>query len=164
MPLMGIREYARHRQVSHPAVLKALRSGRINQNADGLIDAEQADRDWVANTHPAPRAPRRVPSPAAADPGFARARTVRAHFEALTARHEYERRAAELLDANEVKVAAAVVSQHFRHVMLAVPETVAPRVAGESDPARVYALLTAAIREALTAFADAGEVRGDPDE
>jgi len=37
-------------------VLKALRSGRINQNADGLIDTEQADRDWAANTHPAPRA------------------------------------------------------------------------------------------------------------
>jgi len=47
MPLMGIRAYGRHRNVSHVAVLKALRTGRIRQNAEGLIDSDQADRDWA---------------------------------------------------------------------------------------------------------------------
>jgi hypothetical protein len=51
---MGIREYGRHRNVSHVAVLKALRTGRINSAPDGLIDSDQADRDWAANMHPAP--------------------------------------------------------------------------------------------------------------
>ena len=53
--LMGIREYGRHRNVSHVAVLKALRSGRIQQTADGLIDSDQADRDWQAANTPRAR-------------------------------------------------------------------------------------------------------------
>ncbi len=93
MPLLSIRAYGRHRGVSHPAVLKAIKAGRIHQNAEGLIDSDQADRDWAANTHPVPRAPHAVPLAVPADPGFARARLVRLHYEALSARHEYETRA-----------------------------------------------------------------------
>jgi hypothetical protein len=48
--LMGVREYARHRGVSHVAVIKAVRTGRIVTNDDGKIESAQADRDWVANT------------------------------------------------------------------------------------------------------------------
>ena len=58
MPLLSIRAYGRHRGVSHVAVLRAIRSGRIHRNPDGLIDADRAERDWAANTHPCPRAPR----------------------------------------------------------------------------------------------------------
>jgi hypothetical protein len=57
MALMGVREYGRNRGVSHVAVLKAVRTGRIRQTQDGLIDSDEADRDWAHNTHPAPRAP-----------------------------------------------------------------------------------------------------------
>jgi len=65
MSLLTIRAYGRHRNVSHVAVLKALRTGRIRQNAEGLIDSDQADCDWARNTHPpratTPVSPRRAP-------------------------------------------------------------------------------------------------------
>lgn len=47
---LSIRAYARHRGVSHVAVMKAIESGRITQEADGTIDPEQADREWEQNT------------------------------------------------------------------------------------------------------------------
>lgn len=47
------RAYARRRGVSPEAVSKAVREGRISLAADGTIDAERADREWQANTHPA---------------------------------------------------------------------------------------------------------------
>ena len=47
---LSIRAYARHRGVSHVAVMKAIESGRITQEADGTIDPEQADREWKQNT------------------------------------------------------------------------------------------------------------------
>src|SRR5467141_119831 len=46
---MGIRAYARHRNVTPAAVRKAIKSGRITA-VDGKIDPAVADRDWAANT------------------------------------------------------------------------------------------------------------------
>jgi hypothetical protein len=161
MPLMGIREYGRHRNVSHVAVIKALRAGRIRQNAEGLIDSVRADRDWASNTHPAPGAPRAVPAPVTDDSGFSRARTVRAHYEALQAKLEYERKSAELLDATEVKIAAYQVDQVFREHMSRIPDAVIARLQAHKtehgsapDEHGAYVILTDEIRTALEVFCD----------
>lgn len=151
MALMGVREYGRHRNVSHVAVLKALRSGRISQNADGWIDSEQADRDWAANTHPAPKAPHAIPVEATA--GFARARTVREHYEALLTKLEYERRVTSLVNSGEVKLAALRTKQMLVKHMLGVADRVAELAALETNEHRVHAIIESAVREALTAFA-----------
>ena len=47
------RGYARHRGVTHRAVQKAIKAGRITTNSDGTIDAARADAQWTANTDPA---------------------------------------------------------------------------------------------------------------
>jgi hypothetical protein len=52
---IGIREYARRRGVSHTAVGKAIRDGRITTEADGSIDPVKADKQWDAQTNPAMR-------------------------------------------------------------------------------------------------------------
>lgn len=53
MPGLSERAYARHRGVTHRAVQKAIRAGRITPNADGTIDPGRADAEWNANTDPA---------------------------------------------------------------------------------------------------------------
>ena len=47
------RAYARHRGVTHRAVQKAIKTGRITTNSDGTIDPARADAQWTANTDPA---------------------------------------------------------------------------------------------------------------
>ena len=47
------RAYARHRGVTHRAVQKAIKTGRIATNSDGTIDPARADAQWTANTDPA---------------------------------------------------------------------------------------------------------------
>ena len=47
MPELGIRGYAKHRGVSHGGEGD---SARTHPNAPGLIDADEADRDWSRNT------------------------------------------------------------------------------------------------------------------
>lgn len=49
---LSIRAYAQRRGVSHTAVAKAIKTGRISLNADGSIDAAQADAQWERNTLP----------------------------------------------------------------------------------------------------------------
>jgi hypothetical protein len=155
MPLLSIRAYGRHRGCSHVAVLKAIASRRICRHPDGLIDSGQADRDWATNTHPAPKAPRAAPAAMPADPGFARARLIRAHYEALNAKLDYEQHAAQLLPSADVKVATAQVHQRFRDAMAQIPGEVAAEVAGVADEGQVYSILATAIRTALIEFADA---------
>ncbi len=157
--LMGVREYGRHRGVSHVAVLKALRTGRIRQAPDGLIDAEQADRDWARNTHPVPRAPRAASS--AAQTGYSQARTVRAHYEALLVKRQYEEKAASLVSANEVKVASARVHAALCDHMLRIPDAVSARLQayiGEHgtrpDEHAMHGMLATEIRAALQQLAD----------
>jgi hypothetical protein len=154
MALMGVREYGRHRGVSHVAVLKAVRTGRIRQTQDGLIDSDEADRDWAHNTHPAPRAPRAAPSGTKPEGGFGAARTVREHYEALLARLDYEEKMAKLVSADEVKIARFQTAQVFGEYMMRIPDHLAPVLAAETDANRVYELLSLAIRGALTDFAD----------
>lgn len=66
---LSIRAYARHRGISHVSVLKAVRAGRISQEADGTIDPAKADAAWDAQTNPARRP---APEPAAIAPTPAR--------------------------------------------------------------------------------------------
>src|SRR5437667_3181368 len=47
------RGYARRRGVTHRAVQKAIKAGRITTNPDGTIDPARADAQWTANTDPA---------------------------------------------------------------------------------------------------------------
>jgi len=49
--LVGITEYARHRGVSLTAVQLAVKQGRVTRRPDGLIDTDQADREWEQNTN-----------------------------------------------------------------------------------------------------------------
>ena len=61
---MNVSEYAKHRGVSHVAVLKAINTGRIKREKDGSINHEQADKSWNANTDQAQQRTRPKPVPA----------------------------------------------------------------------------------------------------
>lgn len=52
---VSLREYARRRGVSHTAVGKAIKDGRITPEPDGSIDPVKADLEWDAQTNPAMR-------------------------------------------------------------------------------------------------------------
>jgi len=49
---MSQRQYASHRGVSHTAVGKAVKTGRISVLPDGSINPEVADAEWYAQTDP----------------------------------------------------------------------------------------------------------------
>jgi hypothetical protein len=49
---LSIRAYARHRGVSHVAVQKAIRAGRIPVEPDGTVDPAKADVAWKRATDP----------------------------------------------------------------------------------------------------------------
>src|SRR5215210_3267487 len=49
---LSIRAYARHRGVSHVAVMRAIKVGRVPVEADGTIEPAKADAAWQRSTDP----------------------------------------------------------------------------------------------------------------
>ena len=147
---LSIRAYARHRGVSHVAVLKAAKAGRIELEADGTIDAVKADAAWARTSDPARVAPpsdRLKPVPPAAlgsvretlkeqglpssgNVTFVQARTAHEIAKAHLARLRLQRMKGELVDRAQ---AAALVFRLARE----------ERDGWVNWPARVAALMAA---------------------
>jgi hypothetical protein len=152
MPLVSVRKYAEHRGVSHTAVQKAIKQGRIHPTPDGKIDVEQADRDWGRNTSPV-NAPKRAPKArteaATGGPTYAQSRAVRELYLARLAKIEFEERSGKLVSRDEVTVAAFTKARTVRDNLLNIPDRVAGLLAAETDATRAHQILTDEIRKAL---------------
>jgi hypothetical protein len=159
METMGLRAYARYRGVSLAAVQKAISSERISLQPDGRINAEDADRQWEANTA------WRFPNLASRNQELgvpmnedthaeARARLAYYEAEAELANLKLRQRVGELVRKDDVQKAAARAMRQLRIRIMRIPVDLAKLLAAETDAARCYEILNTEIREALTGFAD----------
>lgn len=147
---ISIRAYARARGVSHVAVQKAIKAGRIPVEPDGTIDSGKADAAWARSTEPGrsrakpeklkPVAEAAVGSvretlkeqglPASGSVTFVQARTAHEIAKAHLARLRLQERKGELVDRAR---ATALVFRLARE----------ERDAWANWPARVAALMAA---------------------
>ena len=174
---LSIRAYAQHRGVSHTAVAKAIKAGRISVEPDGKIDPAKADAQWARNTLPSqnlntgaskpaakvattavstPVSTREVQVPLetrAAAPDYQTSRAIREAYAARLAKLEFEERTGKLLNADEVKVKHFNLARLLRDRIQQIPRKLAPQivaaVVAQPDQRVVEDLLMEAIREAL---------------
>lgn len=154
---LSVRAYARKRGVSHVAVMKAAKAGRIPLEPDGTIDPAKADAAWERATDPAKRNAKPNPStteklrpvpesaigsvretlkeqglPAGGNVTFVQARTAHEIAKAHLARLKLQERKGELIDRAR---ATALVFRLARE----------ERDAWANWPARTSALMAAAL-------------------
>lgn len=154
---LSIRAYAQHRGVSHTAVAKAIKAGRISVEPDGKIDPAKADAEWARNTLPSqnlnPGASRSAPKVAtppvstsvstapvanrelqppletrAAAPDYQTSRAIREAYAARLAKLEFEERTGKLLNADEVKVKHFNLARLLRDRIQQIPRKLAPQI------------------------------------
>lgn len=194
MPLMGQREYARHRGCTLRAVQKALESGRIKTVDDGSgkrrIDSDQADRDWERNTDETrktmeglgrqrmPEGATRYPPPPeedaeepeeldGSDPSIADLRRARAAREKIRVEREQlelDQLAGRLIELDDAKRLAFTAFRTLRDAILNVPARLKDELAAEPDPLRVEQLLERELAGALEAVAERDLLREQGDE
>lgn len=162
------RAYAKRRGVTHEAVRKAIRTGRISVRPDGTINPRTADRQWARNTDETKprnsvsgdpkhrRTPGEPSAPAggkgASAPGaasYTAARAMREVYNARLARIEFEKAEGRLVNADEVKATAFEVARRVRDSVLSVPDRISSILAGYTDEADVRRELVAELRKAL---------------
>ncbi len=155
---MGIsrRKYAEHRGVSHTAVNRALKTGRITLESDGTIDPVKADQRWATQTDPSKQrvrqsAPATKPVPqsairavddtlrdvgAAPDAGggevsFLRARMANEVLKAQTAKVRLQKMKGELVDRAKATAMVFDLARRERDAWMNWPPRVAADMAAE---------------------------------
>lgn len=176
---LSIAAYARHRGVSHVAVLKAIKSGRIEKEADGTIDAAKADAAWSRNTNKAQQRQRQTDTTVAAatvaenhvgppivnsGPSYAQSRAVKEAYHARLAKLSYEEKTGSLIKIDAVKVSWFNILRVLRDRVLNLPDRLAPVLAAEIDPKKVRDLLEEDLRLILNDAADSIEKINTPTE
>ena len=176
---LSITAYARHRGVSHVAVLKAIKSGRIEKEPDGSIDPIKADAAWERNTNQAQKrltakkkaSPTATPNEAASydavgsethvgppivnsGPSFAQSRAIKEAYNARLAKLAYEEKSGALVRTDSVKVAWFNTLRVVRDRALNLPDRLAPILVAETDPKAVRDLLEEELRIILNDAAD----------
>ena len=170
---LSVRAYAQHRGVSHTAVAKAIKAGRISVEPDGTIDPAKADAQWARNTLPSQSLNIGAKKPAAkvetggvstpvstppletrdAVPDYQTSRAIREAYAARLAKLEFDERTGKLISKDEVDIKYFQLARQLRDRMLQIPRKVAPEivalVVADPDVRGVTELLEVAIREAL---------------
>jgi hypothetical protein len=171
---LSVRAYARHRGVSHVAVLKAVNAGRIAREPDGTIDPVKADAAWEAETDPAkrPKAKAKAASPASLAPtpsapvrepvgttpgtSFTQAKTMHEIAKAQRARIQVQRLKDEVIDRPRALALVSRLARQERDAWINWPARVSAQMAVELgvDPHRMQKVLEANVRGHLAELAD----------
>lgn len=165
---VSLTEYSRRRGVSHEAVRKAVKVGRLSKSVvfgptgKARLIPDLADQEWVANTDsaqqrvPAVPPPRPEPepdqAPARDEPKtatFQQARTLREAYMARLAKLEFDEKSGLLVKADAVKNEAFRVARIVRDNLLNIPDRIAAELANETNQFKVHQRLTQEIRRAL---------------
>ena len=152
---LSIRAYARHRKVSHVAVLNAIKQGRVSREADGTIDPDKADAAWERSTAPGhSKAKPKVPStklrpiaeaalgsvretlkeqglPAGGSVTFVQARTAHEIAKAHLARLRLQRMKGELIDRARTTAMVFRLAREERDTWINWPARIAALMASE---------------------------------
>ncbi|NKD87746.1 elements of external origin [Haematospirillum sp. 15-248] len=148
---LSIRAYARHRGVSHVAVLRAAKAGRVPLEADGTIDPAKADIAWERSTDPGrskakpeklkPVAEAAMGSvretlkeqglPASGNVTFVQARTAHEIAKAHLARLRLQRMKGELIDRARATALVFRMAREERDTWVNWPARVAALIAAE---------------------------------
>jgi len=170
---LSIRAYAQHRGVSHTAVAKAIKAGRIQVEADGKIDPVKADAQWARNTLPsqnlnagASKSAPKVATPTvstlvssreaqapletrATAPDYQTSRARREYFEAKAKERDYLLSMGQLMRADEVLAAVTGAVATLRQRLESLPDILSPRLAAAQDEAGCRAILADELEHAL---------------
>lgn len=166
---LSIRAYARHRGVSHVAVMKAIEAGRVTQEADGSINPERADREWNQNTVSPRKRPaadnqavlqhaarEQSPEPATANlsangTSLLQARTVNEVVKAQTNKVRLARLKGDLVDRSQAIAHVFRLARTERDAWLNWPARVSAQMAAklDVDAHALHVILETAVREHL---------------
>lgn len=170
--LLSLRAYAKYRGVNLSAVQRAIKDQRIStvkdEKGNGKIDPVTADVEWSMNTDHSYNHSKKTPEVDPEDfntldddddhkpPNFQNAKAIGERYKARMAKLNFEQKVGKLVDIEKVRKEAFDVAKLTRDTLLNIPNKICHELAAESDPGKVYQVLTEAITQGLETLAAQG--------
>ena len=149
-------EYARIRGCSQASVSEAVRDGRIKTHSimgKELINVEEANEDWLANSDPSqrrgPAAEQEMSVKKTKYPSFQESRSIKEAYAARIAKIEYEERLTKLVELDKINTINFDIARRVRNAILQVPSQINAECAVETDPHKCEIIISNALTEAL---------------
>ena len=171
---VGLRAAAKELKISHVALLKAFKNGRVKKLEDGSFDVEKCRRALELNSHPGKQAAARSqqtkaePTTSTTDArleGAGEPESGASYTEALRVREwirvekeklNLARQRAELAAIVEINAWIAGMIMRARDILLRIPPELRDKLAQEDDPVRCEELLMEEIHRSLRELAEYG--------
>lgn len=137
---------ARRLQVSKSTINRAVQKGRIMLNAEGKVDLESAlkafedTKDRTQDRRPPPVTPTRE------GVTFAELQSRKLALQCALLKQEHDRESGKLVEVEEVQKVAFETARTARDLLLAVPDRIAPIVAGIDNPFEVNRIISEELR------------------
>ena len=151
--LMGMREYARSRNVELVAVQDAIRAERIPiviVSGKKKINKKAADKAWLENTNPAlARGRGTKDDDKVTGPSYHQSRATREAFQAKLAKIEYDEKVGSIIEKEKVKKDAFELARRVRDSILLIPSRIASAIAAETSPHKAENFLIKELTKAL---------------
>jgi len=155
--LVSQREYAKMRKVSGPYINKLVRDGKIPfVGKRKQIDPDKADAALAKTTANAPRMGREPSAPEVTparsdgmNVSYIQARTVHETYKAKKEKLEYEKMLGKLIDVEVVERQQSHINGNIAARLRALPSKLTPQLVGVPTSAKVNAILTKEIMQAL---------------
>lgn len=145
-------ELARRLNVSRPSVCKAVKSGRITPDEDGLFDPVEAELQWLANSRP--QAPAGGGKTKGAHGGYAQARARKEHALARMAELRLEQATGRLAEREALEFVLMDHAAILRGLLENLPDRLAPQLLALRDHASIIQLLDGAFFQLQHDLAD----------
>lgn len=166
MAELTVKQWAEQQGISRQAAHKRIKSGKVQLNANGKIDVDQAAKQWESNKDsrqqqrgapkievPPPRPAKKAPDEE--DPrSLAAAQKAREWIRVGKEDMLLRKMRGELLPKDEVEQSWSSMVSAARSRLLLVPDKIAAKVAAVSNVLEVRAIIDAEIKEALSALAE----------
>lgn len=159
---VSLREYARIRGVRLNAVQTAISSGRIHKTPDGMIDVDEANKEWFMNTDPA-KSHKTDPLFEAQGGGakanlssFQQAKTADIYYRAMLAKAKLKMITGETIDRKKAGLHAFNLGRSLRDLFVSFPTRYGAMIAAEleADEHKTITVLDEYIRKLLSESKD----------
>lgn len=142
------KKYALDRNRHLSAVQRAVEAGKILKGEDGLIDEDQADRDWLSTATTKPKKQGKSPSAEAAM-DFHQAKLMKETAQAKLAQLDYDSKSGELASIAEMNRWFSACILKAREELLVIAGELQDALAEESRPSECGRMIDHRIRRAL---------------
>lgn len=146
---MSVKAYSDSRGRHNSAVTRAISSGYIIRGEDGLIDPEQADRDWLSRNDKRPK--NNTGEEQAEESGnLAEAKLLDVRYTAKLKQLTYEEKVAKLVPEEPIDLWYTSMFTEFRESLLRVGPELQDELADERNPALIGSRITSVLVRILS--------------